>query len=404
MSIALFQSSIHHEFCGKFAFVNLLKNSIVFFLKKIKGTLSTSTHFRFDRKIWICRYDNGISELMKSTKNLLISLALSLLFLVAGSVGYMLIEGWSLTDALYMTVITISTVGYSEVHSMSRPGRIFTIFLVFFGVAFFLYVAGSLVQFMVEGRMRDILGRRTLNKKIETIKNHYIICGYGRIGQVLYNHLQAYQQVNAVVIEKNPELISRLEADNVLYLSGDASDEEMLLKAGIKRAKALIAVLATDTDNVFLVLTARQLNPHIHIMARASSQKAKSKLKAAGANHVESPYDTGAVSMAQRILRPSVSSFLDFVFDYRLKDIQMEEFPVAPGSPLANVMLKDSGLRQKYNLIIIAIKRGDGNMVFNPSFETIMNVGDTLIAMGKNENLLALEKTIKPFDAENATQ
>jgi voltage-gated potassium channel len=337
---------------------------------------------------------------MKSTKNLLISLTLSLLFVVGGSAGYMIIEGWNLTDALYMTVITISTVGYSEVHSMSQPGRIFTIFLVFFGVAFFLYVAGSLVQFMVEGRIRDILGRRTLNKKIENIKNHYIICGYGRIGQVLYNHIQAYQQINAVVIEKNPDLVARMESEDILYVSGDASDEEILLKAGIKRAKALIAVLATDIDNVFLVLTARQLNPGIYIMARASSQRAKSKLKAAGANHVESPYDTGAVSMAQRILRPSVSSFLDFVFDYTLKDIQMEEFPVAPGSPLANVMLKDSGLRQKYDLIIIAIKRPDGRMIFNPSFEAVMNAGDTLIAMGKNENLLALEKILKPDKAE----
>jgi voltage-gated potassium channel len=339
---------------------------------------------------------------MKSARNLLISLSLSLLFVVGGAAGYMIIEGWNLIDALYMTVITISTVGYSEVHSMSRSGRIFTIFLVFFGVAFFLYVAGSLVQFMVEGRIRDIFGRRNLNKKIDSIKDHCIICGYGRIGRVLCQHLQAHQQIRSVVIEKNPEFIPRMESDHILYLSGDATDEETLLKAGIQRAKALIAVLATDTDNVFLVLTARQINPDIYIMARASSQKAKSKLRAAGANHVESPYDTGAVSMAQRILRPSVSSFLDFVFDYRLKDIQMEEFSVTSGSPLANMMLKDSSLRQKYNLIVIAIKRADGNMVFNPSFETIMNVGDTLIAMGKNENLQALERILKPTDAGDA--
>jgi voltage-gated potassium channel len=341
---------------------------------------------------------------MTSTKNLLISLTMALLFLAGGTAGYMIIEGWTLIESIYMTVITLTTVGYGEVHPLSRAGHVFTILLVVIGASFFLYIVGSLVQFMVEGRIRDIMGRRTLNKKIEHIKDHYIICGYGRIGQVLYNHIQAHQQVNTVVVEKNPDLISRMESDNVLYVSGDASDEEILLKAGIKRAKALIAVLATDTDNVFLVLTARQLNPGIYIMARASSQRAKSKLKAAGANHVESPYDTGAVSMAQRILRPSVSSFLDFVFDYKLKDIQMEEFPVAQGSPLANVMLKDSGLRQRYNLIIIAIKRPDGNMVFNPSFEAVMNVGDTLIAMGKNENLLDLEKILKPDGVEQTGQ
>ncbi len=347
--------------------------------------------------------DDQVGSFMTRTKNLLISLGLSLLFLVVGSVGYMMIEGWSLTDALYMTVITISTVGYSEVHSMTQAGRVFTIFLVFFGVAFFLYVAGSLVQFMVEGSIREIVGRRTLNKKIEQLKNHYIICGYGRIGQVLYGHLQAYPQVNTVVIEKNPDLIARMESDKVLYISGDASDEAILIKAGIKKAKALIAVLATDTDNVFLVLTARQLNPDIYIMARASSQRAKSKLSAAGANHVESPYETGAVSMAQRILRPSVSSFLDFVFDYNLKDIQMEEFPVSSDSPLANVMLKDSNLRQKYNLIIIAIKQADGIMIFNPSYEAVIRVGDTLIAMGKFENLMALEKILKPKHPETST-
>jgi voltage-gated potassium channel len=341
---------------------------------------------------------------MTSAKNLLISLTLALLFLAGGTFGYMIIEGWSLIESIYMTVITLTTVGFGEVHPLSKTGHIFTILLVVIGASFFLYIAGSLVQFMVEGRIRDILGRRTLNKKIETIKNHYIICGYGRIGQVLYNHVQANQQINTVVIEKNPDLIARLESDKVLYVSGDASEEETLLKAGIQRAKALIAVLATDTDNVFLVLTARQLNPSIYIMARASSQRAKSKLKSAGANHVESPYDTGAVSMAQRILRPSVSSFLDFVFDYTLKDIQMEEFPVTKGSPLANVMLKDSGLRQKYELIIIAIKRPDGNMIFNPSFEAVMNVGDTLIAMGKTENLLDLEKILKPNGLEQTGQ
>jgi voltage-gated potassium channel len=253
---------------------------------------------------------------------------------------------------------------------------------------------------MVEGRIRDILGRRTLNKKIEHLKNHYILCGYGRIGQVLYNHIQARQHINVVVIEKNPELVARMEEEQILYVAGDASDEEILLKAGIKKAKSLIAVLATDTDNVFLVLTARQLNPGIYIMARASSERAKSKLMAAGANHVESPYDTGAVSMAQRLLRPSVSSFLDFVFDYRLKDIKMEEIRVDPSSPMANVMLRDSGIRQQFNLIIIAIKRPDGTMLFNPSFDAIMNAGDTLIAMGQTENLKELEKKLRPSDPE----
>jgi len=335
---------------------------------------------------------------MVSTKHLLISIVLSLFIFTVGTVGYMIIEGWDLTDAVYMTIITITTVGFSEVHQMSRAGRIFTIGLVFFGVAFFLFVAGSMVQFMVEGRMRDIMGRRTLNRKIEHLKNHYIVCGYGRIGRVLCKHFMAHPALKMVIVEKDENLISEMESDGVLYIVGDAAEEETLLKAGIRQAKVLVAALATDIDNVFLTLTARQLNPNIFIVARSSSKAAKSKLVAAGANRVESPYDIGAVSMAQRVLRPSVTSFLDLVFAYNRKDIQMEEIPVAPSSSLVNVMLKDSGIRQKFNLIIIAIKKSDGDMLFNPSFETVINSGDTVIAMGKTENLLELEKILRPRD------
>jgi len=221
----------------------------------------------------------------------------------------MIIEGWDFLDAVYMTVITLTTVGYGEVHEVSRIGQIYTILLIFIGVAFFLFVAGSVVQFMVEGRIRIILGRRSLDKKIDRLKNHYIVCGYGRIGRVLCNQLKR-KPMDLVVIDKNLELIPIFDDDKVLYVSGDASDEAILHKAGILRAKGLIAVLATDTENVFLVLTARQLNPDLYIIARASRDESKSKLQAAGANRVESPYEMGAVSMAQRIIRPTVTNFL----------------------------------------------------------------------------------------------
>jgi voltage-gated potassium channel len=335
---------------------------------------------------------------MESTKHLLISLALCSATFVIGTAGYMIIEGWNLTDAVYMTIITITTVGFSEIHQMTQYGRIFTIGLVFFGVAFFLFVAGSMVQFMVEGRIREIMGRRNLNRKIDHLKNHYIVCGYGRIGRVLCKHFQAHPSLSLLVIEKDENLISEMESDGVLYISGDAAEEDILTKAGIAQAKVLVAALATDIDNVFLTLTARQLNPNIFIVARASSKAAKSKLLAAGANRVESPYDIGAVSMAQRVLRPSVTTFLDLVFAYNRKDIQMEEIPVDPASPLVNVMLKDSGIRQKFNLIIIAIKKPNDEMLFNPSFETVINSGDTVIAMGKTEGLLELEKILRPRD------
>lgn len=335
---------------------------------------------------------------MQSTKHLLISIVLSLIIFSIGTVGYMLIEGWSLVDSIFMTIITITTVGFGEVHQMSRFGRIFTIGLVFSGVGFFMYVASSMVQFMVEGRIREIMGRRTLNRKIEHLKNHYIVCGYGRIGRVLCKQFMAHPALKMVILEKDENLIDQMESDGILYICGDSSEEEILLKAGIKNAKVLIAALATDIDNVFLTLTARQLNPHIFIVARSSSKAAKSKLLAAGANRVESPYDIGAISMAQRVLRPSVTSFLDLVFTYNRKDIQMEEIPVSPSSSLVNIMLKDSGIRQKFNLIIIAIKKPNGEMMFNPSFETVIQSGDTVIAMGKGDNLVEFEKALRPKD------
>ena len=332
---------------------------------------------------------------MENTKHLITGIIMALCIVIFGTAGYMIIEDWGVLDALYMTIITISTVGYSEVHQVSKAGRLFTIVLVFSGVGFSLYIAAAVVQFMVEGRIRIILGRRRLEKKIDRMKNHYIVCGYGRIGRVLCRSLKR-KPLDLVVIEKNPELIPVMDADGILYISGDAADEENLIRAGIKRAKGLVAVLASDADNVFLVLTARQLDPDLLIFARAAQEDSKSKLRAAGANTVESPYEMGAASMAHRIIRPTVTSFLALAFAHKRKDIQMEEIPVSASSDLINVMLKDTGIRQKFNLIIIAIKKPDNSMLFNPSFEATIEMGDTVIAVGEEKNLQKLEHILNP--------
>ncbi|MDX1709297.1 MAG: TrkA family potassium uptake protein, partial [Desulfobacterales bacterium] len=286
-------------------------------------------------------------------------------------------------------------VGFREINQVGEAGRIFTIILVFCGVGFSLYVAAAVVQFMVEGRIRIILGRRRLSKKIDRLKNHYIVCGYGRIGRVLCRHLKK-ADIEVAVIEKSSEQVSVMEEDSVLYIADDATDENNLIKAGIKRARGLVAVLATDTDNVFLVLTARQLAPELFIMARASQRNAIIKLRAAGANKVESPYVMGAMSMANRIIRPTVTSFLDLAFARRHKEIQMEEIPVSATSELVNVELKDSGIRQKYNLIIIAIKKPDGSMQFNPSFDTMIKPDDTVVAVGEPDSLKKLSWALNP--------
>lgn len=335
--------------------------------------------------------------LMNSTTTLFISFGVGLLLIVAGTIGYIVIEGWPWLDALYMTMITLSTVGYGEVHDVSQVGRIFTMFLVFFGVGFTLFIAGAVMQFVVDGRLRVFLGRRRLDQQIGRLRDHYIICGYGRIGRVLCKKLRR-KPIQMVVIEMDPELTSAMEEDGVLYIVGNASDESVLRKAGIEHAKMLVSILATDTDNVFLVLTARQLNPDLYIIARASRDESASKLIAAGASKVESPYNVGAARMANSILRPTVTDFLDLAFAHKRKDIQMEELPVHTTSPLVDVMLKDSGIRANYNCIIIAIKSSDGDMTFNPSFEYKIKNGDTLIAVGEVENLYKLEKALGPND------
>ncbi len=312
-----------------------------------------------------------------------------------GVIGYMVIEKWNFLDSVYMTAITVTTAGFMEVHELSSAGRIFTSIILIAGVGYFFYIAGLIIQSVVEGEIQSILGRKRLDKKISKLKNHYIVCGYGRIGRVLCQLIKE-ETNDIVVVEKGESLVDVLEKDKMHYLKGDASDEEILEKAGIKKASFLIAALGTDTANVFLVLTARQLNPDIYIMARASGTDVKNKLMIAGANRVESPYDTGAISMGLKLLRPSVSSFLDIALSRKSEAIQIEELFVPKSSKYTNVVLKDSGIRQDFNLIIISIKKTSGEMLFNPHFETLIEPGDTVIVMGKAPDLKKFAKAINP--------
>jgi len=336
-----------------------------------------------------------MKNVMNSSRHIIASIFFWFLIVIAGTIGYMVIEGWNLLDSFYMTVITYSTVGYGEVHNISKAGEIYTMFLIFLGVGFYLYIASAIIQFMVEGKIRLIMGRRKLDWKINRLKDHYVICGYGRIGRVLCETLKD-AAIDFIVIDNDERLRPTMDADRVLYICGNAADEGVLLKAGVTRAKGIVAALATDTDNVFLILTAKQLAPHIKVMARASGRGSKIKFKAAGADFVESPYEMGAIRMAQRIIRPSVTSFFDQAFTSKSNDIQMEEIPVSASSPLNNVMLKDSGIRQNYDLIIIAIKTSDDAMMFNPSFETWIKAGETVLAVGEPKNLKLLEKALNP--------
>jgi voltage-gated potassium channel len=320
---------------------------------------------------------------------------LSALLLSFGTAGYMLIEGWSLIDALYMTVITLATVGYGEVHVTGVAGRIFTIVLIILGVGFCLYVVGNLVQFLVEGQIRLILGRRKLDKQISQLKGHYIVCGYGRMGRGLCRYL-SQKQLNFAVIEENPDRTPAMDEDDILYIVGDSTSEANLTRAGIDRASTLMAVLGSDAANVFLVLTARRRNRELFIVARANENETKNTLYAAGANVVVSPYEIGARRMAHAILRPTVIHFLELAFADASADIEMEEIPVHTSSNLVGMTLQESGIRQNLNLIIIAMRKPDGNMHFNPSAGSRIEAGDTVIAVGENQNLIKLEKILNP--------
>lgn len=330
---------------------------------------------------------------MNKILKLEVALLIATCIFALGTGGYMLIEGWNFLDSAYMTTITLSTVGFLEVQEQSSAGRVFTIFLIFAGVGYFLYLAGVVMGSVVEGEIKTLLGRQRLDKKIKKLEKHYIVCGYGRIGRVLCNFIKE-DTPDIVVVEKSEKMIPTLIKDKMHHIVGDASEEEVLEKAGINKASFLVAALATDTANVFLVLTARQLNPDIYIMARASRPSVRKKLIVAGANRVESPYDTGAISMGLKLLRPTVSTFLDAALSRQSNSIQIEEAFVPNASPYANKSLKNSGIRQDFNLIVIAIKNVTDEMDFAPHFETILQPGDTLIVMGKTEKLREFRKAL----------
>lgn len=275
----------------------------------------------------------------------MIGILLLVLMLLGGTFGYMLIEGWPLIDSLYMTVITLATVGYGEIHEVSTPGRIFTMVLIFLGVGFVFYFAGSMIQFMMEGRIREIMGRRKLGKDIRAQKDHYIVCGYGRVGRSICDELVTSKHIGIIVIERDPARIAKLEDRKILHVPGEATDEENLIKAGVERARGLVAVLKTDSDNVYVILAARQLNPDLFIIARAGERKSEKTLMAGGADKVVSPYVMGGHRIAQMIARPTVTDFLELTLMDKSRDIHMEEMPVHTSSKLINVALQDSQIR-----------------------------------------------------------
>jgi voltage-gated potassium channel len=315
-----------------------------------------------------------------------------LLVFIGGIIGYMWIEGWNFLNSFYMVVITLSTVGFMEVLPLSENGRILTSLLILGGVGGFAYLIGAFSQLLVEGRLQAILGRRRMQKTIGKFKDHIIVCGYGRIGAIVTEEVMN-EGLDIVVIESNPELIVQMEAAGITCLEGDATKDGTLKLAGLDRAKSLITALSDEAANVYVTLIARQFSSKVNIIARGNNKTSISRLEFAGADRVVLPHTIGGIRMAQSVLRPTVTNFLDIAMRGKI-DLQMEELFVTDKSEFVGQDLIESQIRPRFNLIIIAIRKNTGDMVFNPGPKEVIEAGDTLLTVGKLSDLSAIQQIL----------
>ncbi len=323
---------------------------------------------------------------MDSLKKLRIAFTLLFITILIGVAGYTIFEGMTLFEAFYMTIITISTVGFQEVRPLHPMGRIITIFIISTGIMIGAYTIGTLLRMFIEGELRKTFGRRKVERKISGLKDHYIICGYGRIGSLVCQELKNNDK-DFVVIDNDPDAMDQLDKDGTLYLPLDATEDESLERAGIMNAKALVTAVKSDADNVFITLTARGMRPDIFILSRASDVGSEAKLKRAGANRVVSPYLIGGKRMAQVLLKPTVVDFIDIaIMDTRL-GLRLEECRIKPDSNLGGKNLIESNLRRDYGVIIVLIKKNNGEMIYNPQPTEVLDSNDVLVVLGKKEDM-----------------
>jgi voltage-gated potassium channel len=325
-------------------------------------------------------------------KNQFVKIALILAFVVIlGVVGYWAIEGWNLMDSLFMTIITLTTVGFNEVHQLDTRGEIFTIILILLGLAAAGYSARVFGQMIIEGQLQRFWGRKIMQKNIQKLSGHYIVCGYGRVGRTVCEELSK-SDVEFVVIEKDQALVEEMDKAGHTYIQGNCDNDDTLLAAGIDRAKGLINTLADEADAVYVTLSARQLNQELFIMARADSPNAIAKLTKAGATRVLSPHVSAGQRMAQTTIKPNVVDFMTLASGSTAEGLKIEEIRMKSNSVLIGNNLKDSGIRTQYGVTVIGAKKGDGHMIYNPPPDFMIGSGDTLILMGTPSQLTKLEQ------------
>ncbi len=313
--------------------------------------------------------------------------------LFIGTIGFVVIEHFPVFDAFYMSLITIATVGYSEIHPLSPAGRIFNSVLIFFGVSLLFFAIGVVAQVVIQLELGELLGKRRMKRMIDKLENHYLVCGYGRVGRGAANELKKAGQP-CVVIERDPQKLEAAVEAGLLGIAADATRDQALVDAGIGRARGLVAALGSDADNLFVILSAKTLNPSLAIAARAGEEEAEDKLRRAGAGTVFAPYTHAGYRLAQALIRPHVHQFLDLTTENMGLNVLIEQLRVDEASEFASMSLKQMQIRRDIGVIVLAIRRASGEMLFNPPADAVLQGGDSLVAMGGPEDLRKLESRL----------
>ncbi|MEB3148063.1 MAG: potassium channel protein [Sphaerospermopsis sp.] len=327
--------------------------------------------------------------------------AVALVFVfLSGTLWYWLVEGWSWEDAVYMTVITLATVGYSETNPLESRGRLFTIVLILMGVINLGYIVNRFTQAVIEGYFQEGIRLRQQRRLMESLTGHYIICGFSRTGRQIAKEFQA-EGVSFAVIDSDFESVQQAQSEGYIVYQGDATLDDTLLKVGIERAICIVAALPSDAENLYTVLSAKTLNPHIRAIARASTEEAVQKLQRGGADAVISPYITGGKRMAAAALRPQILDFVDGMLSGADRQLYMEEFLLdAAFCPFVGQTLQKAKLRSQTGALVLAIRRSDGNLIGGPTGDTVLMSGDTLICMGTAEQLRSLNQILGPINSQ----
>ena len=315
---------------------------------------------------------------------------LMLFWLLLGTIVYASLEGWSLLDGFYMTVITISTVGFHEIRPLSPAVQLFTIFLIMAGLTTALYTLTRIGQTVFEGELLDVLGRRSMEREIAALENHFIVCGFGKVGRPVAEGL-AREGLPFCIIENRPDVEPTLHDEGFLYVLGDATEEHALEQAGLERASTLLALLSSDADNLYLTMAARDVNPGIKIIARAYDQAGEVRIKRGGADQVISPTRIAGLRVLQAAVNPTALEFMEIVTQREALQLSLADIGVSESSVLNGTSIAEAGIRGRFGVIVVAVKSPDGDTVFNPNPAKQIAAGDTLVMLGEDLDIAELQ-------------